>query len=522
MSLWHRFRNNQAWSMGISYAAIVGMMTCVAFSVLPVTAWLLPDAGAFIPALAFAVSLEGLVSFRIVRHLSRENQEHVFFRVSEIIVLVLSMKLLVELRHGVAHFVDNLVHWQSGFLDNFFSPEYTLVVGLMALLWGCTWWYAADLSEMESDEFILSAASLEAVPSNRRGVHRAIVGRVLTVGWLLVVLNVAGQYDFSVKTFVQDEAGFFAVLLYFVCGLVLLSQTNFAAWRAAWGYARASIPENLAKRWLLYSLAFLLVVLAVAIVLPTSYAYRLFPTLSYLLNLLFALVYFFVSLLAFPLILLLSFLGSLFPSIQAERELLPVEPFPPSLESVPAAPMPWWELFKSIIFWATFAAIVAVALAQYLRQNEQAGLFLRRIFRWRWAMLAWNWLRETFSGARQNLAKAVQAGIDRLRAVKPVVPVDAWRFVNPRRLSTRQRIIFYYVALVRRAGEAGTPRQPSQTPREYYRSLVKDQPALDAELAALTDAFYDARYSEHLITEAHASFVRRVWERIRRALRRKG
>ncbi len=45
-------------------------------------------------------------------------------------------------------------------------------------------------------------------------------------------------------------------------------------------------------------------------------------------------------------------------------------------------------------------------------------------------------------------------------------------FINPRRLSPRQKVIFYYLAMVRRAREAGLPRQDDQTPYEYARSLT--------------------------------------------------
>ena len=47
-----------------------------------------------------------------------------------------------------------------------------------------------------------------------------------------------------------------------------------------------------------------------------------------------------------------------------------------------------------------------------------------------------------------------------------------WDFINLRRLTPRQKVLFYYLALVRRAKEAGIPRKDGQTPYEYARSLT--------------------------------------------------
>jgi len=83
---------------------------------------------------------------------------------------------------------------------------------------------------------------------------------------------------------------------------------------------------------------------------------------------------------------------------------------------------------------------------------------------------------------------------------------------------------FYYLALVRRGGEYGLPRQPDQTPREYQLKLQSSLPEIDEDLAAMTAAFYEARYSQHDISEDKAGLVRQWWQRIRRNLRswRKG
>jgi len=114
----------------------------------------------------------------------------------------------------------------------------------------------------------------------------------------------------------------------------------------------------------------------------------------------------------------------------------------------------------------------------------------------------------------------VGAGVHRLRAfISRSSSQEAWNFVNLRRLSARQRVFFFYLALVRRGGEAGLARKPSQTPNEYAQFLDKSLPEVSDSVDSMTESFMEARYSKHLIEPKQASLVQAYWERIRQALR---
>ena len=78
---------------------------------------------------------------------------------------------------------------------------------------------------------------------------------------------------------------------------------------------------------------------------------------------------------------------------------------------------------------------------------------------------------------------------------------------------------FYYLAMLRRGGERGHARQPTQTPYEYARTLESQIPEIDQDVDGLTEEFIEARYSRHDIPAEHVGLVRRYWERIKRALR---
>ena len=80
------------------------------------------------------------------------------------------------------------------------------------------------------------------------------------------------------------------------------------------------------------------------------------------------------------------------------------------------------------------------------------------------------------------------------------------------RLSARQKVFFYYHALLRRGHETGLSRIHSQTPEEYAIILEKSLPTVEKEIGSLTDAFSEARYSKHTIQDDNVRNVKNYWE----------
>jgi hypothetical protein len=132
---------------------------------------------------------------------------------------------------------------------------------------------------------------------------------------------------------------------------------------------------------------------------------------------------------------------------------------------------------------------------------------------------AWQQLRDWLAGLNQQIENLREA---RRRAQQPATRRSAHafrRWINPRKLSPRQQVQFYYLAMLRRGGEHGHARQPAQTPYEYARALERQIPEIDQDVDGLTEEFIEARYSRHDIPPEHVGLVRRYWERIKRALR---
>ena len=313
------------------------------------------------------------------------------------------------------------------------------------------------------------------------------------------------------------------VVIYFLLGLVMFSQTHFALLRTTWAWYRVPTSAGMTRNWTLFSLVFLAIVSIIAFILPTRYSMGFLSTLNYIVSLLGSVFYFLFFIITLPILALLNLLMSLF--FKKELQGQPVKP--PVLPDItpnaqPAGGMTWLDLLKSVLFWVVLIGVVGYAFYQYFRQNQELLDRLKGIPIFSWIFRAlrslWNLLRRV----NQRLSVAVQNSLKRLRP-KEVGGIGKSQrgFLSLRRLSPRQRIQFFYLALVRRGGEHGLPRQVSQTPYEYAQVLESQVAEVNEDLDAMTGAFLEARYSKHEITTQRAGLVQRYWDRIKRALRRK-
>jgi hypothetical protein len=72
--------------------------------------------------------------------------------------------------------------------------------------------------------------------------------------------------------------------------------------------------------------------------------------------------------------------------------------------------------------------------------------------------------------------------------------------------------------MIRRAREGGVPRRASQTPYEYAEKLQNSYPDVLDEISEMTDAFVEARYSQHKVEDEKVNIVKKYWKHIRKAL----
>jgi hypothetical protein len=308
-----------------------------------------------------------------------------------------------------------------------------------------------------------------------------------------------------------------AVVAYFIFGLILISLTRYVNLETGWWQARLKVPAQIPRRWFVYSALILLVLVVVVGWLPTNYEIGLLGTFLSIMRLLNQLVFYLYGLILLFASLLSRLIGNAPPG---SPDQTPAATPPPLLPTAAANPINW-NLVKSVFLWGSLIIMAVIALRQYIEFHQDLSQDLKRFRPIQWLINAVKRFLTGFKKANQTVGKFIQDSLNRLRrpesgSVRP----GEWDFINPRRLSPRQKVIFYYLALLRRAREAGIPRHADQTPYEYAGRLKSNLKEEKGAVDAMTEAFIEARYSRHTIPDKQANLAELIWANIRQVLRR--
>src|SRR5258707_12016685 len=152
-----------------------------------------------------------------------------------------------------------------------------------------------------------------------------------------------------------------------------------------------------------------------------------------------------------------------------------------------------WILMKSILLWGSLLLLIGFSLTHFLKQREGLLAGLRKAPIANWLVLAWQWLNRNVDKTRGDLSRALADGWQNIvsqlerRRIFPHLGLISLGFLDPRR-----QIYFFYLAMVRRGGEQGLTRKPSQTPNEYAITLEKAMSSVNEDIETITGAFVEA------------------------------
>ncbi len=104
------------------------------------------------------------------------------------------------------------------------------------------------------------------------------------------------------------------------------------------------------------------------------------------------------------------------------------------------------------------------------------------------------------------------------KGLVPVSPVPRWYTDDDveGRLNVRQ----IYRRLLWEASRSGIARRRYETPYEYARRLGQDMPAVSEPVSELTDLYIDVRYGELEAGDKQLDYANRLWQALKRRLRR--
>ncbi len=507
-------RFNERWSTALGYLLVALMMVCLAISAVQLGQQIYPEfQGAFIPWAALVIAVEAMYAHRVTHQYNTFSTEWLAYRIAEWILILGSLRLAPYLFIGFGTLRQDILLWQENFAANFLTLEYFLSVTVAMIVWVLSSSYASDLMELEGDVVILNTPDMDLEASNRPAIHRRMMSRFMAVGGVMIFLAGLMRIELFINRglILPPRQGAQHVVIYFLLGLALLSLSRLAVLRGSWSFARVPVARGLTVRWWAYALVFLVIVTVIAVIVPRWNTFGLLASFGYLLDLVLALIYLLILILMLPFAFLLNLIARLFGS---QGDVVPMEaPIPEEILPPPptgeATSLP--EIIKSILFWTIFISVLLFAIYQYSRENEMIKSALQQLRILPLLERLWGWLTGAWRSLTAGVSGVVQSGLRRMRPARTgASALGQWRYINLRRLSPRQKVMFYYLALIRRGSEVGLPRKPSQTPYEYSHSLTNDLPETDEDVSALTDAFVEARYSRHEINDERVGWVQRT------------
>lgn len=521
----------------LSYALVFLMLACGVLSVSSLIRNVLPDwHSGLIAGIAFFVVIDRLYTYPHLKSLTTFSPEWGIALGVQWFVIALLIRFLLSYADGLDALTRDLSLLARGDWINIFTPEYLISFLFALLVWSLTGQFLTLLDEIGLD--LKWALSEEAIFIQRDGVpaHQRLVNLIFSLGIGLVVLtaltrinlaaafsNPTGIPNLEWNRFSGAEAG---TLLYFVFGLALLSLSRLMSLQIHWNRYRIPVSSaNLTRQWGVYSLIFLSLLMVVISLLPSGDTIGFFSLLGTAFEFLFLVLYFIIQVVMMLVLILFSLLFLLFGKAPLFKPSLPSPPLLPRVPIQPAAHIDTsalLALLRSVLLWGALVAVILFALIHFVRQHESILDRLRRSRITNWLILAWQWLYRNAEKTRVSLSQAIGDGwrniLSRLEGQR-ILPRPGW--INVRSLDPRQRIYFFYLAMIRRGAEQGLTRKPWQTPSEYAVTLEKALPTSEEDVDSITEAFIEARYSRRTVDSSKAELVKTTWGRIRNALQSK-
>ncbi len=437
-------------------------------------------------------------------------------------LLLLGLWTLIWLAEGPDFALEDLRALSAWSITGAIRSEHMVGLSLLFLVWGFSRYLVGDLLPLENTSLPLSREQLRDTEQAQSAARNRLWNDVFVFGGLMVLLSMLGAAAVRIIRNTPVDIGPVGTeaLIYFLCGLGLFAIGRLMILRVDWALERTVFDAGIPRRWMLYSLGFILILILIASALPTDYSMSLLTSLNLTVQGIGGILMILWALIVMPIWFLahavLSFLIGAPVSTPAQTAEEPLS------EMIPALPsgVTWVTVLREALFWV----VAVLALIYVLRQAFKFRLTILRRIR-HWPVLHWilDWIRglnkrlAVWSGA---LTRTVRDSLRMLR--EDIAQRTGWEslgFINLRSLTPRQSVRFYFFALLRRGAERGSTRRPAETPREYSAGLAARDESIGRELREMTLAFEEARYTAHEIAPEKAHRVRKLWDAIRTKMR---
>lgn len=518
-------------ALAIGVLVIVGIMA-------PGLPWL------GVAALCWFAALEGAYTAAWLNNPDSHGVDRTVYRVAEILLLIVLARLYSWVLFGQGFPTpDELRLFLTAPLSLLATGGFlpTVTAALSA------WWIAVstsrtftrlDVSIYELQFYTQSQAEQKAQAEDRpiQIAREVLLSQYLktwlTLGMVMIVVAALSTYEvgqlatvtnpFKITRLGMRPAMLFALLTYFLSGLWLLSHARLLRMNARWLMDGVAKEPTLERGWQRSSLTLLLLIALLAAFLPIGSTLAISQLLTIGLS--------GVAYLASAIFSLFSgFFGAVLMALTDNTEQTPVQPitttpvpFATPVAQPPPTADPFTTMMISSAFWALLIAIIIGSFLFFLRERGYR-VDITRIQEVR--AMAITWLRDLWARLAGRFRSVRRGLVFRMRDVAPRVPAHLAvslprpRFFRLNSLSPRDQIRYYYLSLVRRAGERGVSRRGNETPLEYVQELRDKWPEAEEDLRGLTEGFLDARYGRGPIEKNEVNPIKERWKRLKARMR---
>jgi hypothetical protein len=504
------------------------MLACFAFIIGRAIHAFYPAWGIYwFPVLTLILSFLSLLMRYSHSTLPQTQQNPYQLAIVEFILIILIAKLVSLLNisfSGGPGIWEQILSWPQNFMENFFNPDTLVRASSLILVWFLTWAFSAPLNQLEEDEALMEQEKLGYTFTDRYQARRNLINLVFTIGIAMILITVVSKSNLALFSDLPSSNGIDLVVLmfYFVTAFLFLAINQYAIMKARWYFSDIPVNPDLAKRWIYFSIIFILVVILVIVFLPTNFSFGLSSIVQWLADAIYFLISLITSIIIAPFILLMMFVESLFSSEPLEQTFEPIPPEPPSLIPQTTGAMPWWDVVRSIIFWLVFNGTVVIIIRYYVNNKPNLKNLFSEMKLIGWLRDFWRWLirnlREVSNTAKETLGK----GVDKIQGFLKNQQIKLPSLIDvARRLPPRQAVILIYIDWIHWNSRHGFARKTSQTPIEYaraYRQYHSQASQIQDQVNGLTEAFLMARYSRQTIQREQAQAAQAYSKQLKNSL----
>ncbi len=518
---------DHAWQDSLLRPAVIAVLVgCILVALISFIQHIAPGlSAAYINILRItsigAALIGGYTTTILVRPAQRQRRS-MSYRLAEIgLILFIARFALWTMVEGWPDFASMFLQPFGVFLTLRFVVNATLIL----IAWGMAVLVTNDFLAMglQGDELIdLDAASRPVsgddhrIQSDRGALVRRFSERWAMGGMLLIALTAASQVGLGANGFFglmrQDIAGgvIGASIVYFMLGLLLLTFGHLAALRARWQLAKLPSENSIVRNWPFFAFGLLLVVAAVAFLMPLGGTFRLAQLLGLTMRAISGLVLMILG-------LLMGLISLLFGGDDQpveEPTAPPPEISPPPIEQVqPPGGPPW---LGGTVFWIIVALLLGYAAYIYLQGR---GVNFQLLLAWlRQFLRGWQQIGNAFSEWRSRTLppqdeEKSRSGRSRVRRWLDDLMLG--------RLPPDKQVRYFYISTLENAAEHGLRRRPGETPHRFQARVAdKIESEDEAAIARLTAGFVRIEFARQSTEVTAVPLLKKAWTQMRGALTR--